>query len=138
MSVIRVPQHLFDRLQAVAPGLMTTAEVIERLVDFYESHHGRVEPTADTTPTSPQILSRPKLHFHPRDENEFKAELLRSRRAKVELQLSSGKNEEHIWKADRMTESSSVRANLWSGILRDWKTRGVITARISIVDRAYS
>lgn len=73
MPVVRIPDPVFERLQAIAkPFVDTPASVIERLLDFYEIHETRVQPvsrknqpivtvTTDFEPYNPPSLTHARV-----------------------------------------------------------------------------
>lgn len=107
-------------------GFDSPSAVIERLLDFYESKPEKNYPT-------PQVvrLRKPELIFYP-SEDEFKENLLEQKRALVSLHKSNGTREIVEWKATRFSSNSSLRGNLWSGLLRNWETKGIIKAELSV------
>ncbi len=58
--------------------------------------------------------STPDLIFYPSDENAFKAELLKSKKAHFNLTYASGKSVTSPWKANNFDADSSLRSNIQS------------------------
>ncbi len=125
---IRITDHLYRRLEALASGFDTPARVIERLLD---EHHPlqdeNLVPALAATPPR-----KPKLIFYPQDEAAFKELLLESQQAHVRLHKKDGTAEFKTWDASRFTTTSNLRANLWSGYLRGWADRGIVKAEFAI------
>lgn len=117
MKNIEMSEHIFNRLAKHAVGFETPEKVIERLLDAYEIVPGQ----------------KPKLTFIPENEEEFKARLVESRHAYVELRMEDGTIEAGEWNAHSFQESSNLRANIWSGYLRNWSKRGVVAATFEVV-----
>jgi hypothetical protein len=74
-----------------------------------------------------------EIAFLPADENGFRSLLIQQKRAYVVIYKSDGTIEPvKEWTASRFTESSSLRNNIFSGHLRNWKQRGIVKAVFSI------
>lgn len=127
--VIRMPEALYKRLESHAAGFDSPVSVIERLLDYFESN----PEDLDINRSASQVIKikRPELVFYP-SEDEFKENLLRFRRAFVSLHKSNGTIEKVEWTAFRFSRSSSLRGNLWSGILRNWESNDIIKAELSV------
>jgi hypothetical protein len=119
---ITLSDETFRRLENLAVGFDTPERVIERLLDV-------VELNGDT-PTE----SRPNLEFIP-DELTFKNELLTRKRAQVILYFKDGDRDVLHWNASRLRPKSNLRANLWSGFLRNWKEKGIVSAELSVLPK---
>ena len=132
MPVIRIPQELFQRLGQYAKGFDTPSNVIERLLNEKE---GIVESsTVSFAPESLESASKPELVFQP-NEPSFKRGLIQRSPAKVTLTYIDGSFVEKLWSPTRFTESSNLRANIWSGYLRGWKDEGIVKAEFALHDR---
>ncbi|WCG82475.1 hypothetical protein [Pectobacterium sp. A5351] len=116
MRTIEISQETFDRLAKYATGFDTPENVINRLLDTQEV----------------ELSQRPELTFKPESEELFKQELIRIKHAKVELYKADGTKEEGEWNARTINQTSSLRSNLWSGYLRNWKEKGIIRAVFTI------
>jgi hypothetical protein len=91
--------------------------------------------TQTPTPQSSQNLRKDnvKLEFLPADENTFRSGLIQQKRAYVVIYKADGTIEPiKEWNAGRFTESSSLRGNIHSGYLRNWKHRGIVKAVFAI------
>lgn len=120
MSVkIEVSQETYSRLASFAKGFDDPEAVIVRLMDLVE---GRSE-------------TKPKLTFCPSDEQLFKKELINAKEAEVVIYKSDGSREVTRWKANRISDSSNLRGNLWSGFLRGWKEKGIKSAEFTILPK---
>ncbi|ROP59403.1 hypothetical protein EDF81_2205 [Enterobacter sp. BIGb0383] len=119
MKMLSVSDKTYNRLASHAAGFETPESVIERLLDAYE---------IDTDPGS-----KPKLTFIPENEEEFKDRLVESGRAYVELRMEDGSIEAGDWKVHSFKKTSNLRANIWSGYLRNWGKRGIVSATFEVV-----
>ena len=119
---ISVSDDVYRRLESFAVGFDTPERVIERLLDDF------------TLEGSRSVKSRPTLTFIP-DEVAFKNELLARKKAQVVLHLKDGGRDVLYWNATRLQPSSNLRANLWSGFLRKWKGKGIVSAEFSVLPK---
>jgi len=117
MKKLDISDHIYTRLAKHAVGFETPESVIERLLDAYEIVPGQ----------------KPKLTFIPENEEEFKARLVESRHAYVELRMEDGTIQAGEWSAHSFKDSSNLRANIWSGYLRNWSKRGIVAATFEVV-----
>lgn len=126
---IKIPNELYQRLGIHAKGFDTPANVIERLLDFYEENTGvdsKVEIKTETNiPTSLEIV------FYPSNEADFQQKLIKAKKAYLLIHKADGSSESKEWNASNITESSNIRGNLRSGHLRGWKRRGIVKAEVS-------
>lgn len=113
---IEISDSTYKRLAKLVEGFDTPDAVISRLLDSVE---GAVE-------------SKPEIIFYPSDEERFKRLLLRDQLAEVVIYKADMTREVSQWVAKRFTESSNLKANLWSGYLRDWKKKGITKIELSI------
>jgi hypothetical protein len=116
MKTIELNDELFKRLESKAVGFDTPEMVIKRLLDEVDGH--------------PQ--SRPEIIFEPSNEDEFKKKLIEKQKAKIVLYKTDGSKEVINWNAKKFNETSNLRANLWSGYLRDWKEKNILKAELFI------
>jgi len=116
-NTIEITQTTFARLEQLAEGFDTPEAVIIRLLDDID---GRTE-------------TKPTLHFDPTDEAEFKLRLIESKEAEVVIYKNDDSREIVKWKANRLSESSNLRGNLWSGLLRGWKSKKIKSVDLSIL-----
>ncbi|MEZ8297481.1 hypothetical protein AB6D11_27255 [Vibrio splendidus] len=114
---IDVSPETYTKLEALAQGFDTPEAVIIRLINAIE---GKEE-------------SKPILSFYPNDETIFKQKLIETKEAEVVLYKSDGSREITRWNANRISETSNLRGNLWSGFLRGWKTKGITSAEFTIL-----
>lgn len=117
---IIVSDEIYSQLEKLAVGFDTPERVIARLMNGASSADNGVSE------------QRPELTFLP-NETVFKNELLKHKRAQVVLQLINGDRDVVQWNASRLKPSSNLRANLWSGILRNWKDKGILSAEFSVL-----
>jgi hypothetical protein len=116
-NTIEITQTTFVRLEQLAEGFDTPEALIIRLLD-------NIDGKTDTKPT---------LHFNPVDEAEFKLRLIESKEAEVVIYKNDNSREIVKWKANRLSESSNLRGNLWSGLLRGWKSKQIKSVYLSIL-----
>jgi hypothetical protein len=116
-NTIEIAQTTFVRLEQLAEGFDTPEAVIIRLLDNID---GKTE-------------TKPTLHFDPVDEAEFKLRLIESKEAEVVIYKNDDSREIVKWKANRLSESSNLRGNLWSGLLRGWKSKQIKSVHLSIL-----
>jgi hypothetical protein len=91
--------------------------------------------TGHNNPNIPAVTNgeRLQIDFFPADESMFKSLLIQRKRAYVRLYTSDGKaGPVTEWNAERFTETSNLRGNLFSGYLRNWKNRGIVKAELAI------
>jgi len=121
--VIRISDELYARLESNAVGFDTPSALIERLLDRCDGINQA---------ESSESMTKPELIFNPSDEEKFKINLIKKQQAQVILYKQNGTFERRIWNASRLSESSNLRGNLWSGLLRGWKKKGIIKVELSI------
>jgi hypothetical protein len=112
---IDIKESTFKRLERLVIGFDTPDAVINRLVDSYEN----------------KKTTKPTLSFYP-DESDFLRLLVKCGMANVTLYMENGNQETLPWKASKLTFDSNLRGNIWSGLLRGWKEKGIISAHFSI------
>ena len=129
-KTIAVDELTFGRLEKHAQGFDTPANVIARLLDYYETNEGieydKEELRIPDTPTSLEVI------FHPKDERVFKTKLIESKKAWILLYKTDGTVTLHEWNAKMFSEMSNLRGNLQSGYLRSWKSRKIFKAELAI------
>jgi hypothetical protein len=123
MHTITLTDDTFRRLENRVIGFETPEMVIKRLLDEIEGKS-----------------KKPKIIFDSNDEDKFKRELLKTKSAEIVLYNSSNEREIIHWNAERFSENSNLRANLWSGHLRDWKKRNIVKVELAILpkDNSYT
>jgi len=128
-QVIRIPEDLYNRLSLYANGFETPAQVIEKLVTFYEDKNNIKKPKTIDTIRSTNL----DIVYYPNNNvNSFKKNLMDTKFAFIKLYKIDGTNELKEWDAYRFNESSSVEKNLRSGYLRSWKNKGIYKAELSV------
>jgi len=113
---IEISEEINQRLSTHRVGFETQEQVIERLLDHYEAKLNQ---------------ERPVVKFVP-NESEFKQNLVQKKSAWKELHFNDGSVKVEEWIASQFKETSSLRSNIWSGPLRDWKSKGVSKLILSI------
>ena len=102
---------------------------------IYDNQNSATMVTQTPTPRSSQHFGKQKveIEFLPADENRFRSCLIQQKRAYVVIYKADGAVEPiKQWNATRFTETSSLRSNICSGYLRNWKRRGIVKAVFSI------
>lgn len=113
---VEITENTYNRLGSHSIGFEKPESVIVRLLDFYENR---------------KTNSKPKIVFLP-DEGAFKEQLISQKTAWKLFEFSDGSIELEKWSASKLNENSNLRANLWSGALRDWQAKGVKKLTLSI------
>lgn len=113
---IEISEELYQRLSTHSVGFETQEQVIEKLLVHYE--------TKDN-------FNRPIVEFIP-NEPEFKQNLVQKKSAWKELHFNDGSVKVEEWIASQFKETSSLRSNIWSGPLRDWKSKNISKLTLSI------
>ena len=143
-TTIRVSEELYQRLGKYSYGFKTPADVIAEMLDFYERKNDIKAPVLDEAAIIEterrhkrrQIdeATRLEIVYYPvNDENHFKRLLLKHKFADIKLSKTDGTSEIRRWNATAgFKETSSVSNNLRSGCLRDWRTKGICKAELSI------
>ena len=121
--VVRISVNLYARLEKHAKGFDSPASVIEKLLNYYDGENTSIEDS-----TTNAMSAKPELIFHPSDEVEFLKKLVERKAVWVNIYKDDGKIETSTWNASRITPNSNLRANIWSGRLRDWKQKGIVKA----------
>jgi len=134
-QVIRIPSDLFVRLEKLASGFDTPANVIRRLLDYYESEQTMQEESKPRQYVQ-QATDRPEIILQPEGERAFKSALLRSKAAWVLIHKSDGATHLYKWRATRFKKTSDVKKNLYSGYLRNWRKKGIVKCEIA-TDKDY-
>jgi hypothetical protein len=139
-KTIEISSELHLRLGKIAQVFETEQNVIERLVDFYESKFFSNGVALSTDHATEQTLSLPltrefhklEVNYYPRDLKQFKSFLLKTKKAWVKLSYKDGSATIYEWNSLRFSETSDVRGNLNSGYLRDWREKGIVRADVAI------
>jgi hypothetical protein len=129
---IQLSAAIYKRLESHAEGFDTPESVVERLLNSYDR---LADPSGEETTVSlahEPILTRPEPAFYPSDIGEFKRQLLHQKQATRRITYQDGTMKLGIWNADRMDASSSVQGNINSGVLRDWKSKGIVRVEFAI------
>lgn len=119
MIDIKIENSTLKRLESLAVGFDTPDAVINRLIDGAE---GR-----------PDI--KPTIVFNPSLESDFKEKLLEEKIAEVCIYSGDTSPVISIWNATKLTRTSNLKANLWSGLLRNWKSKGITKVELTVLDR---
>jgi hypothetical protein len=131
MPVLRIPPHLYKRLEAHAEGFDTPAQVIERILNAFE---GKAPvKTSDSSEKDQASRAPPALSFYP-SEQEFRSSLLNGHKNTIVIHYQDGSFSNKSWHSNRFNQSSNLRGNIWSGFLRGWKTDNIIAAEFHAKD----
>lgn len=92
-----------------------------------------ISPKTIVTTTHKARTSVPELLFHPKDENQFKEELLKTKKARFVLTYQDGAVKESIWNAENFSSSSNLKGNIQSRpFWRNKATDGLIKVEVYI------
>ena len=132
-QVIRIPEHLYQRLAAYVEGFETPSQVIERILDFYENESNiKPKPMNYIKEESIERATNLEIIYYPINKaSKFKKKLIKNKRAYIKLSKMNGDNEIKEWNANKFTESSDILNNLRGGYLRGWRDRGIFRAELS-------
>ena len=127
---IQLSDPNYHRLGALANPFETPEDVIERLLDYYETNAETDLPLTNIESTS--VPNELELIFIPSNEEEFKTLLIDGKEAWICLEHIDGTQKVKHWRIKEFKSTSSLRGNLFSGYLRGWKRKGIYQATISI------
>jgi len=130
-QVIRISDELYKKLESQAKGFDTPSNVIERLYEYCEQTGF---DKALKRQESDKLLKAESLEivYFPTDEETFKKDLLIKKCAFIKLHKTDGSTKIKVWNAAKFAKSSKLSTNLRSGFLRDWSTKGIYKAELSI------
>lgn len=133
-QVIRISDDVFKRLESLAYGFDDTpSTVIEKLLNACGNElinlntGNNVSIIQEAQPTGSL-----EIVYFADSEEDFKQQLLSSKKAYIKLYYTNGTSEIKEWDATRFSATSSVNGNLRSGYLRGWKDKGISKAELSI------
>ena len=115
-KTIEISEKTYARLSEMAAGFETPDSVIRRMLDELAG--------------APE--QKPELIFSPANEDEFKSKLIKSKKATVIIYKNNGEQETKTWKVNRLSEDSNLRGNIWSGLMRGWKGKGIVKAEFTV------
>jgi predicted CopG family antitoxin len=138
-KTIEISTELYHRLGKIAQAFESEQSVIERLIDFYENEKNSDNITLsndkviEKTQCLPITVYR-KLeeHYYPSNLKQFKLRLIETKKAWVKLSYEDGTVTVHEWNTLKFSETSDVRGNLKSGLLRHWREKRIVRADIAI------
>ena len=126
-QVIRITDELYNRLKTHAKGFDTPANVIETVLNSYESNGFKpIQIEAEVVPAAHLEISYSGL-----SESTFKEKLLKNKSAYITMFFTSGEIKSKHWNASKFKEDSSLGGNLRSGFLRGWRGKGLKKAVLS-------
>lgn len=108
----------------------TLSRLAERAMGFHDTPESVIIRLLNNLDDGEKF--KPELQFIP-NEQEFKMQLVKYKKAVVNIIYVDGSNKRVIWNANRFNNDSNLKANIWSGYLRDWKKKGIIKAEFSIM-----
>ena len=103
----------------------------EQAIDNMLTECSREDSRFQSRQTETVFSGRSEIVFLPNKEN-FKRDLLETKRAFVRLFYSDGHTETKTWNAQNFRENSDVVGNLRSGYLRDSAKKGIVKAEVSV------
>ncbi|MBN1903505.1 MAG: hypothetical protein JW927_00245 [Deltaproteobacteria bacterium] len=132
-QVIRIPETLYKRLESYAQGFDTPANVIEKILDYYEAKNNEtpISLLKQKKQTRKQA-SNLEIIYYPEGAEAFKQALLENKQAYIRLFKVDGTDEIKVWNASKFTAYSDISSNLRSGYLRSWRTKGIYKAVVAI------
>ena len=135
-QVIRIPEPLYKRLESYAQGFDTPANVIERILNYYEANSDKAQKNVlKPKKEIRKHASNLEIIFYPEGVDAFKQALLKNKQAYVRLFKVDGTEEVKVWNASKFTTDSDINGNLRSGYLRSWKTKGIYKAVVAINEK---
>jgi hypothetical protein len=128
-QIIRIEKNLYQRLAKYSNGFETPSQVINKMIDFYETKNN-IEPSIELVTEKSTNL---EIIYYPiNDVNNFKQLLLEEKMAYINIHKINNETKIIEWNAYRFKDSSDIEKNLRSGYLRDWKDKGIFKAELSI------
>ena len=141
-KTIEISEDIYERLGRHAQPFETPAQVIQRILDQFESDANKQDEKIPAALSEAKGVARPiveplytgklEINFHPSDSTAFKAHLLRSKAAWILMTYRDGRRVLKHWTAANFKPTSDVMANLRSGYLRGWKEKGLVRADVAI------
>ena len=128
---IELSDTIYERLASHAQGFDTPERVIERLLFSYENGGTHTPQEVVKTPAD-SVLHRPEPVFYPGNIEEFKQLLMAQKHVYRRISFQDGTSKLSIWKAGRIDAQSNILGNIYSGVLRDWKQKGITKAEFAI------
>ncbi|MEZ8193186.1 hypothetical protein [Vibrio sp. 1F279] len=114
---IDITTETYQRLSELVQGFDSPDAVINRLIDE----------------VTKQPKEKPIVIFNPSNEEKFKGELLSTKLAEVCLHYTNTTPLFFPWNAQKLKDTSNLKANLWSGFLRDWKKKGITKIELTVL-----
>jgi len=132
-QVIRISDDLYKRLAAHASGFDTPSNVIERILNDFEGvdSYSTGDSHSDTNHGIQQAEAL-EIVYVGGSEEDFKQQLLESKKAYIKIYFTNNTAEIKEWNAGKFSESSRVGANLRGGCLRHWKKKGIYKAELTV------
>lgn len=131
--VIRIDDALYDRLATHRSGFETPAQVVSRVLDFYENNTDETAtPPVVEAPSPPSPALELEIIFYPANQAVFLNKFLEEKTAYVRMHRTDGSVTDKVWRALKLTRDSSLEGNLRSGYLRGWKKKGIYKAEIAL------
>ncbi len=137
---INIDEKTLVRLGAYAEQNMleTFSEAITSLLDIHNSNLPESKESSSSVETvvhanlTQHYGDRLDIKYFPSGERNFKRELLVSKKAYIRIFYKDGRIEIVPWNAQKFSEHSSVRGNLASGRLHEWRYKGIYKVEVSI------
>ena len=129
---IKLNQHTYSRLESIAQGFGDKpGNVIRKLLDYYEGKYG-FQPAETVQAVKEDIRRRPIPEFYPNGMKDFRRRLLVDKRAVRRVTYQDGGSEILLWKAENFRPESNLMGNINTGVLRDWRQKGIVRLEIAI------
>lgn len=120
---IKILNSTYQRLADIAVGFETPEQVIIRLLDSYDG--------------KPKQRTKPTITFNPSEVEAFKASLLKKRVAEVCMYRTDGSKSYSLWNASKLSETSNIKANIWSGLLRNWEDKKISSLALTVLPQDF-
>ncbi|KAA0257298.1 hypothetical protein FHQ18_09620 [Deferribacter autotrophicus] len=127
-KIIKLTSETYERLANLAKPFETEEALINRLIDFYIQQNNKSKVIRGYN--EKDKVKKPLLIFHP-DEFTFFKDILSKKIAYGIIYYKNGDKEYITWKAHKLKPTSNLRANLYSGYLRNWRKKGIVKFEIS-------
>ena len=131
-QVIRITEKLYNRLKSHAEGFDTPANVIEKILNAYEANGFKPMTTIQEIVASTKL----DIEYDGMTEVAFKKALIKNKSAFITMYFTDGTSNSKFWKASKFSEDSNLGANLRSGFLRGWRSKGIYKAVLSFNEPA--
>ncbi len=130
---ISITDDLYRRLKVHASGFDTLSNVIETILNAYESSNPvAISSIAKNSVSTIKPSTNLEICYINSTKYGFKQALIANKKAYIKIYYSNGTHDLKKWTALKFNSSSNLEVNLRSGFLRDWKKRGIYKAELTI------